>query len=90
MLCLLLLAGCNTIPTQPKIVEVPVERYRPLPDWATTERPVPQAKDGRVISRLANEHERGLENELSNCHRRLLKQLDNNQAVDPRSCDPEK
>ena len=85
---LLTAASCgNTRPQLPEVVEVTVEVYRDLPDWATAELPKPQAKDGTVGAYLTSEDARGAVIDLANCHRRLLRKLDSDEAVDKRECE---
>jgi hypothetical protein len=86
-----ILFGCASNPPRlPKTVEVVVERYRPLPEWATEQRAVPALESSTVEGHLKRENRLEGEAELSNCHRQLLKQLDENKVVNPRDCDPEK
>lgn len=85
---LLTAASCgNSRPQLPDVVEVIVEVPAKIPSWATEELPKPQAKDGRVGSILTSEDARGAVIDLANCHRRLLRKLDSDEAVDPKECE---
>lgn len=85
------LAACQSAPTLPQVPEqvpVVVERYKPLPSWATEPLVKPQAASGKVGDRLQNEEARGGVIDVSNCHRRLLARLDKGEVVDSRECAP--
>lgn len=84
-LCLLL-SACATVPNIPEQITVVVEKFKPLPAWATDELPKPVAADGTVGARVRSEDARGHVIDLANCHRRLLRRLDAGQAVDRREC----
>jgi hypothetical protein len=91
LLFILSLAGCatdpNKLPSLPKEVTKIVEEYRPLPGWATTPLPLPEAADNTVGARIKSNDARGNVIRLANCHRALLAKLDAGQSVDPKSCD---
>jgi hypothetical protein len=80
------LTGCATAPNVPKQVIVTVEKFKPLPAWATDPLAKPEATDGSVGARVRSEAERGITIDLANCHRRLLKKLDAGETVDPKEC----
>ena len=79
--------ACERRPNVPATVTVVVERYKPLPAWATAPLPKPQAADGTVLQHLRNEEARGGVIDVANCHRRLLVKLDQGAAVDKRECE---
>lgn len=84
---LLTAASCgNTRPQLPEVVEVVVEKPKPIPTWATDELPKPVAADGTVGARVVSEDARGHVIDLANCHRRLLRKLDKGEQVDPKEC----
>lgn len=81
-------ASCGqSRPNVPEQVTVVVEKYRDLPDWATKPLPLPHPADGSVAERLQSEHDRGEVILLGNCHRLLLRKMDNGEPVDPKECD---
>jgi hypothetical protein len=86
LLAVIGLSGCATAPNVPKQVIVTVEKFKPLPAWATDPLAKPEAADGSVGARVRSEAQRGIAIDLANCHRRLLKQLDAGQPVDPKEC----
>ncbi|GAB3755170.1 hypothetical protein [Lysobacter olei] len=84
------LAACQTTPKLPQVPEqvtVVVERYKPLPSWATEQLVKPLAASGKVGDRLENEEARGGVIDVANCHRRLLARLDMGEAVDKKECE---
>lgn len=86
----LALAACQSAPKFPQVPEqvtVVVERYKPLPSWATEQLVKPEAASGKVGDRLRNEEARGGVIDVSNCHRRLLARLDKGEAVDKKECE---
>lgn len=83
---LMLLAACQTTPNVPEQVTVVVEKYRPLPAWATEPLEKPQPADGTVLERVRSEHARGVVIDLANCHRRLLAKLDRAESVGETEC----
>lgn len=86
VLALLGLSGCATAPNVPRQVIVTVEKFKPLPAWATDPLAKPEAADGSVGARVRSEAERGITIDLANCHRLLLKKLDAGETVDPKAC----
>jgi hypothetical protein len=88
---LLTAVGCASrerLPEIPEQVTVVVEKYRPLPSWATEPLDKPQPADGTVGERVRSEHARGVVIDLANCHRRLLARLDKGEAVSDQECTP--
>lgn len=86
----LLLTGwgsCQRKPNVPKQVTVVVERFKPLPDWATEPLPKPEPADGSVGARVRSHEARGGTIDTANCHRRLLRKLDKGEPVDKRECE---
>lgn len=88
VLLVLGLAGCGreARPNVPKQVTVVVERFKPLPAWATTPLAKPEPVDGTVGARARSHEARGGVIDVANCDRRLLARLDAGEAVDPREC----
>lgn len=83
---ILLIGGCASAPTVPKTVTVVVEKFRPLPKWATEPlvKPVPaNLTTGAVVE---SHNARGAVIDLANCHRRLLAELDKGEPVDDNGC----
>jgi D-alanyl-D-alanine dipeptidase len=78
--------ACERRPNVPEQVTVVVEKYRPLPTWATAPLDKPQPADGTVGERVRSEHARGVVIDLANCHRRLLGLLDKGEPVDDAEC----
>lgn len=86
----LALPACQSAPKLPQVPEqvtVVVERYKPLPSWATEQLVKPEAASGKVGDRLRNEEARGGVIDVSNCHRRLLARLDKGETVDKKECE---
>lgn len=81
------LAACQTVPNVPEQVTVVVEKFRPLPSWATEPLAKPVPADGTVGERVRSEHARGVVIDVANCHRRLLARLDKGEAIDRKECD---
>lgn len=76
---------CDRRPNVPEQVTVVVERYKPLPAWATE--PLPTWTTGPLIEdSLRSDAARGVIVDLANCHRRLLARLDRGEAVDKSEC----
>lgn len=93
ILALLLLfctTGCTSVPTVPEKVTVIVERYKPLPAWATEQLQKPVRADGRLESVLGNENARGEVIDFANCRSRLLIKLDKGDTVDKKDCEAQK
>lgn len=86
-LAFLAVAGCtNARPATPEQVTVTVERYKPLPAWATDPLVKPEPVDDTVGARLRSHEARGGVIDVANCDRRLLKLLDQGAPVDPKAC----
>lgn len=81
------LTGCATVPKVPETVTVVVERYKPLPDWATAPLEKPMPKNGQVQSHLASGNARGEIIDYANCRSMLLIKLDKGQTVDRADCE---
>jgi hypothetical protein len=80
------LSGCATTPNVPKQVVVTVEKFKPLPAWATDPLAKPEPVDGTVGARMRSHEARGAVIDVANCHRLLLKKLDAGESVDPKEC----
>jgi hypothetical protein len=85
---ILLLTACASAPTIPKTVTVVVERYKPLPTWATKQTIKPMPASDAMGDRLEDENARGAMIDFDNCIRRLLTKLDAGQPVKPDDCGP--
>jgi hypothetical protein len=89
----LLLTACGSAPahrTPSTIATVVVETPRKLPDWATSPLPKPEAADHSVRAHLTDEDERGSVIDLANCHRLLLRKLENGEPVTTDECERQK
>ena len=82
----LLLTGCASAPTIPKVNTVVVETYKPLPAWATDPLAKPAPGSDAVGDHLQSEDARGAVIDYANCTRALLKRLDAGQPVTPSDC----
>lgn len=81
----ILLTGCQSVPTVPETVTVTVERMTPPPQWATD--PLPVAPAGRTVGeRLQADDTNRRTLELANCHRALLARLGAGQAAERDDC----
>jgi hypothetical protein len=78
--------GCERRPNVPRQVTVVVEKFKPLPAWATDALAKPEPADGTVGARNRAFEARGLAIDVANCHRLLLKKLDAGETVDPKEC----
>ncbi len=79
-------SGCQQAVKAPEKVYVTVEKYRPLPDWATA--PVPNKPPSAATVealRVANDARAGTI-DLVNCRSRLLVKVDQGLKVDPKEC----
>lgn len=90
LLLLFCMTGCTTVPTVPEKVTVIVERYKPLPAWATERLHKPVRADGRIESVLGNENARGEVIDFANCRSMLLAKLDKGEAADRKDCEAQK
>ena len=79
-------SGCKSLPKPPEKVYITVEKFKPLPLWATQPIAKPYASDGSVGAVLGSEFDRGTVIDLMNCHRLLLAKLDAGEPVDPKAC----
>lgn len=87
MLAVLGLSGCaSQQPKVPERVTVVVERYKPLPVWATDPLPKPMPANGTVGARARSHDARGGVIDVANCHRHLLQKLDRGEPVDEKEC----
>ena len=87
LLCIAV-SGCSSAPIKtPERITVVVEKYKPLPLWATAPIAKPMPADGTVGEALASEFSRGVIIDLLNCHRRLLAKLDKGEPVNPKECE---
>lgn len=90
-LAMAVLSGCATTRCPdikaPGTVTLTVEKFRPLPAWATRPLvlPMPRANTVDEAVRLANERLKVAE--VANCHRRLLAKLDAGEPVDAKECE---
>jgi len=82
----LLLGGCATTPHVPRTVTVVVEKFKPLPKWATEPLPKPMPADGKVSSHLSDEDARGAVIDYANCRSKLLEAMDAGGSVDAKEC----
>lgn len=90
VLTMMVVAGCKTtcpIPEQPKVVRVPVDRYIPLPAWATKPLPVdaPKANTPEEAVRLASSRLETIR--LANCRAALLRKLEAGEKANPKECE---
>ena len=87
LIAIALLSACKTLPTVPEKITVVVEKYKPLPDWATKPLRKPMPADGTIGEIMASEFSRGVIIDLANCRARLLLKLDRGEAVDAKDCE---
>lgn len=87
VMCVTLMGCPLTKPQLPKETYIVVEKYKPLPDWATRPYQMPQPADGTVGERTKSNEARGTLLEILFCHRRLLSLLDKGEKVDEKECD---
>jgi hypothetical protein len=85
-LLLLALTSCETMPKVPKTVTVVVEKFKPLPKWATEQLPKPMPADGKVSSHLSDEDARGAVIDYANCRSKLIEAMDAGGSVDAKEC----
>jgi hypothetical protein len=78
--------SCQSRPNTPAQVTVVVEKFKPLPAWATDPLLKPEPADDTVGARLRSNEARGGVIDIANCHRRLLQKLDRGEPVDKREC----
>ena len=88
------LTACTTTQGQlsrvqpPQVVTKVVEVYRPLPTWATDPLPRPAPANGTVRAVVDSHGARGDVIDLANCHRRLLRKVQQGEAVQAQDCAP--
>lgn len=90
-LLVLALAACDSVtvkPDMPDEVIVTVEKYKPLPEWATKRMPKPDRKGSTVASHLSHENALDAFADYLLCHRDLLAKLDKGEEVNPNACEP--
>jgi hypothetical protein len=89
-LCALLAAtGCQRFvakPNIPQTVTVVVEKFKPLPDWATAQLPNAAPVDGTVGALWHADEQRAATLDFANCTRRLLARLDKGEKPDLKDC----
>ena len=83
-----LMGGCASAPTIPETVTVTVEKYKPLPTWATETLPKPAPANDTVAERLKSNDARGGVIDYANCLRELLVRLDKGEVVGKEDCAP--
>ena len=83
-----LMGGCASAPTIPATVTVTVEKYKPLPTWATETLPKPMPANDTVGERLKSNDARGGVIDYANCLRELLVRLDKGEAAGKEECTP--
>lgn len=84
---LVILTGCaNAPPKIPQTVTVVVEKYKPLPAWATAPLSKPAPVDGTVGARAQSHDARGVVIDFANCRSQLLIRLDRGEAVTGEEC----
>ena len=89
VLICVMITGCfwNTKDDLPKETIITVEKFKPLPSWATEQYQIPQPTDGTVGARAVSHEERGWLLETLLCHRHLLTLLDKGEKADAKECD---
>jgi hypothetical protein len=89
-LCALLAAtGCQRFvakPNIPQTVTVVVEKFKPLPEWATAQLPNAAPVDGTVRALLLSNDQRAATIDYANCRARLLSRLDKGEKPDLKEC----
>jgi len=85
-LFLLLLTGCASAPVIPETVTVTVEKFKPLPDWATAPAVKPALKDGKISSHLSREHALDAYFDYTECIKRLTRAFDDGTPVNIKEC----
>jgi hypothetical protein len=85
----LALPGCQRFvakPNSPQTVTVVVEKFKPLPEWATAQLPNAAPVDGTVRAVLLSNDQRAATIDYANCRARLLSRLDKGEKPDLREC----
>jgi hypothetical protein len=88
-LILLALVGCQRFvskPNVPQTVTVTVEKWRPLPLWATAQLPNSPPVDGTVGALWHTNEQRAATLDYANCRSRLLARLDKGETPDVKEC----
>jgi hypothetical protein len=89
LILLALLPGCQRFvakPNVPQTVTVVVEKWRPLPAWATAILPNAAPVDGTVRALLIANDQRAATLDYANCRARLLARLDKGENPDLKEC----
>jgi hypothetical protein len=81
------LPGCASAPVMPQTVTVVVEKFKPMPTWATATQAKPMLADGTVASHLRREDALDASFDYNACLRRLLASLDADKPVSASVCD---
>lgn len=78
--------ACERRPNVPQTVTVVVEKFKPLPEWATAQVPnVPPANGSVEALKDANNARAGTIDYV-NCRSRLLARIDKGEQVSPKEC----
>jgi hypothetical protein len=67
-------------------VTVVVEKFKPLPEWATAQLPNAAPVDGTVRAVLLSNDQRAATIDYANCRSRLLVRLDKGEKHDLKEC----
>lgn len=93
ILAALMLAGCAgktvvkpSIP-MPTTTTVTVTEWRDVPSWATEPVAVEPRRNDSVVEHLRHEHALEQAVKLMNCHRRLLRRLNQGETPDRKECE---
>ena len=70
----------------PQVVTKVVERFRPLPSWATEQLPNKPPANGTVEALKDANNARADTIDLANCQRRLLVRIEKGETVDAKTC----
>jgi hypothetical protein len=88
-LILLALVGCQRFvakPNVPQTVTVVVEKFKPLPLWATAQLPNSPPVDGTVGALWHTNEQRAATIDYENCKNRLLARIDKGETVSTKEC----
>jgi hypothetical protein len=89
ILIALALPGCQLFvakPNIPQTVTVVVEKFKPLPEWATAQLPNAGPVDGTVRALLLSNDQRAATIDYATCRARLLSRLDKGEKPDLKEC----